>query len=138
MNTESHEAVCRNSKNPEGHWRPESCSAFISEPLYTMLNLVTLKWVFKSMIGKLSSLKSQINQGICQNLLSSVCLYKLSRNQSQWNQNVKLTNLKPVNFRFNTSKILRGYSPLPLWNKMIGYWIVVFGKNDFRNNTLNC
>lgn len=56
MNTESHEAGCRNSKNPEGHWRPESCSAFISEPLYTMLILVTLKWVFESMVGKLSSL----------------------------------------------------------------------------------
>lgn len=62
MNIESHEAGCRNGQNPEGHWRPESCSAFTSESLHTMLILVTLKWVLGSMVGKLSSLKSQIEK----------------------------------------------------------------------------
>ena len=111
-----------------GQWIPQSCCAFTSESLYTMLILVTLKCIFVSRVGKLSSLQFQITKGICQNLLSSVHLYKLSRNQSQWNQNEKLANLKPVNFRFNCSQIVRGYSPLPLWNKLIGYWIIVFGK----------
>lgn len=31
--------------------------------------------------------------------------------------------------------MLRGYSPLLLWNKLVDYWIAVFGKNYFRNNT---
>lgn len=31
--------------------------------------------------------------------------------------------------------MLRGYSPLLLRNKLVGYEIVMFGKNYFRNNT---
>lgn len=77
--------LSRYCKNSEGHGRRDSHGAFNSESSYSVLILLTLKWVLSWFNGRsVEQFEIPNKKDICQNLLSSFCLYKLSKIQSQW------------------------------------------------------